>query len=818
MIELKWITKLYPASKKERVIALHNVSISFPEKGIVFLVGPEKSGKTTLLRILSGLDKPSFGDVLYDGNIVGFERKGEKSKFLVSTVSTIFKNHNVKKFESVRQSIKCITQKDETIEKSLYQADIIFKSKTIGLFLTRLEGQKAALARAIAKESNVILVDDPDLMLMKHLDELAKDKLIIVATENKELAQIYADRIVELEFGKVISDKVSQKKKVEVTPTDDHQTALNALNIPRISLLQMSKKLIAFVLLTMSLTLVLSFFASFFALRDFELNQTMSYAMEQNESYIVPLQKYQERAYTFGWPFIVRAGTHAVDDVSLDYILGIKGKTGNLMHVYPAYYFNKSIRDFFEYEISISTFDFYRNYDSLHFTEIIVVDDYALFHEPLLYGTHPTEDHQVLIYDYMADQLLQTGFLSVDSKEDMIGYVLVDRDTNLTMEISGILKSIYTQFDYVKQSAESNYPIEKTYLAELQSIYGSSSLLSAVIAEEKSYSVMETIMYTSITYGYAVNTEVRKLNVVKSVDDLTFIGDISPDFRNPQGMLISNHQLANLLDVDVSEITEAFVNDLDLYESFSFSAATFYYNYLQSKSQFRNFNIPIYGIYESTELDENQMKVYFPETTVFKTNGELRRLYLSLSDDWELNEEVLSLFVWPEDKAVTFFYENVGFLNEDIGIYSADRLIASQTQSYINGFALDYALISVGLLLATLLVSFGYARVSIRWDYHQVLLNRSYAHSDRKLSAFYSLKNSIWIILSILLSVSFVNYLLDRLNQKGFNIYEYMYFNLSLHAKYLIYATMIIIPIQLLTLYLLRYIHLKKLSKLNIIH
>lgn len=818
MIELKWVTKLYPASKKERVIALHNVSLTFPQKGMVFIIGPKKSGKTSLLKILSGLDKPSFGDVFYDGTLAGFERKGEKSKHLITYVSTIFENHNVKRLQTVKQSVKQVKRDQDLVNQSLHQAKINDKAKSLGLLLTRLEGQKAGLAKAIAKDSKVIIIDDPDIDMMDSLNELSKDRLVVIATEQKELAQVYADRVIEIEFGKIISDTIIKKKKIKGSLIELTKDTENTKNIPNLSVLQLGKRIVGLMLFTLSLTLVLSFLSSFFALRDFDLNQTMAYTMEQNESYIVPLQKYQERAYTFGWPFIVRAGTHAIDDVSLNYISGIRGKTGNLFPVYPAYYFNKSIQDFFEYDFSEATFDFSKTYDAIHFTGIIVVDDYSRFHEPLLYGSLPSHPQQILIYDYMADQLLQTGLLSVQTREDMIGLVLNDRDTNLTIEISGILKSIYTQFDYIKQTNHVDYPIEKIYLAELQSIYGSSSLLSSVIAESKSYSVMETAFYTSEQYGYMIDTDIRKLNVVTSTDHLTFIGDISPDFRNPRGMLISNHQLAHLLGVDVGEITESFVNDLDLYESFEFSAGTFHYNYLQAKSQYRSISLPVYGIYESDTLDENQMHVYFPNQKPFNTNGELRRLYLSLSDDWELNEKILALFVWPEDKAVAFFYENVGFLNEDIGIYAADRLMASQTQSYINSFSLNYALISFGLLVTTLMTSYVLSRLSIRWSYQDTLLSRSNGYSDKKLSLFYTLRMSIWMILAISLSVLMLRYLLNNLNQSGLQIYEYMYFNLAPKASYLIFATIIIIPIILLTFGLLRLIHLKKLSKLKINH
>ena len=68
MLQLRNITKTYKVGNGQ-VVALDNVSIDFPDKGIVFVVGKSGSGKSTLLNILGGLDKMDSGEIIIDGHL-----------------------------------------------------------------------------------------------------------------------------------------------------------------------------------------------------------------------------------------------------------------------------------------------------------------------------------------------------------------------------------------------------------------------------------------------------------------------------------------------------------------------------------------------------------------------------------------------------------------------------------------------------------------------------------------------------------------------------------------------------------------------------
>ena len=75
MLELKSITKIYQ-TKRDKTEALNGVSLSLPERGMIYIVGKSGCGKSTLLNILGGLDSPTSGDMVVDGiSVKSFKAK-----------------------------------------------------------------------------------------------------------------------------------------------------------------------------------------------------------------------------------------------------------------------------------------------------------------------------------------------------------------------------------------------------------------------------------------------------------------------------------------------------------------------------------------------------------------------------------------------------------------------------------------------------------------------------------------------------------------------------------------------------------------------
>ena len=108
-------------------------------------------------------------------------------------------------------------------------------------------------------------------------------------------------------------------------------------------------------------------------------------------------------------------------------------------------------------------------YDQIAFREAIAVEDFSSFHMNILYGTVPNDSQDVLLYDYMIYSLIQNGILN-GTIESSVGTVLTDQHTGLQMRISGVIKSDYERYNYIKYS-NVGHPFEETYLTSLQSIF-----------------------------------------------------------------------------------------------------------------------------------------------------------------------------------------------------------------------------------------------------------------------------------------------------------------------------------------------------------
>ena len=92
MITLNGITKIYNINdkKKIKVIALNDVNLRFEETGLVAVVGKSGSGKTTLLNMLGGLDRPTSGDILFNGISLNSQKESRLDLYRNNEVSFIF--------------------------------------------------------------------------------------------------------------------------------------------------------------------------------------------------------------------------------------------------------------------------------------------------------------------------------------------------------------------------------------------------------------------------------------------------------------------------------------------------------------------------------------------------------------------------------------------------------------------------------------------------------------------------------------------------------------------------------------------------------
>ena len=223
MIEIKNLTKIYKSEEKDDCIAINNLNITLPSSGMVFVVGRSGSGKSTLLNMIGTLDDITSGDIIIDGQYFSKFDNTKFQEYRSSYLGFIFQDFLVLDEFTVRENVELAL---DISNNNLGDVDNILKN--VGLsdyansFPTELSGgqkQRVAIARALVKNPKLLLCDEPtgnldaktSAQILKLLKEESKTKLVLIVSHNLVDAEEYADRIIELADGKILSDRTKNK-------------------------------------------------------------------------------------------------------------------------------------------------------------------------------------------------------------------------------------------------------------------------------------------------------------------------------------------------------------------------------------------------------------------------------------------------------------------------------------------------------------------------------------------------------------------------------------------------------------------------------
>ena len=229
MLEIKNISKSYVTGTFTQK-ALDNFSLKFRREEFVSILGQSGSGKTTLLNIIGGLDKYDEGDLIINDKSTKSFKEKDWDAYRNNCIGFIFQNYNLITHISILENIEMgmtlsgVGSKEKR-EKALEALKKVGLEEHAHKKPNQLSGgqmQRVAIARALATDPDIILADEPtgaldsktSQQIMKLIKEISKDKLVIMVTHNRQLAEEYSTRIVELKDGKLISDS-NLIKKVE---------------------------------------------------------------------------------------------------------------------------------------------------------------------------------------------------------------------------------------------------------------------------------------------------------------------------------------------------------------------------------------------------------------------------------------------------------------------------------------------------------------------------------------------------------------------------------------------------------------------------
>jgi len=200
---------------KDKTLVLDKINIDFKKHEMVFILGKSGSGKSTLLNIIGGLLEVNSGRVVLDDKDITKFNNSMLCNYRNNMIGFIYQDYHLIEYMSVIDNIRLgqtiKNSNGNNINKLLKNFGIYDKRKIKVNKLSGGQKQRVAIARAIINNPDIILCDEPTgaldtnngIMVMNILKELSRDKLVIVVSHDKVLAEKYADRIINIVDGKV---------------------------------------------------------------------------------------------------------------------------------------------------------------------------------------------------------------------------------------------------------------------------------------------------------------------------------------------------------------------------------------------------------------------------------------------------------------------------------------------------------------------------------------------------------------------------------------------------------------------------------------
>ncbi len=253
MLELIDIQKDYLLDKKP-FTALKGISLSFADNGFVSILGPSGCGKTTLLNIIGGLDHYTSGDLLIDGKSTKSFVDKDWDSYRNCRVGFVFQSYNLISHQSILSNVETPLVLNG-VKKADRKKMALEALKSVGLEnewkkkpnqMSGGQMQRVAMARALVNNPKIILADEPtgaldsqtSIQVMDILKEVSKDKLVIMVTHNRELAEQYSDRIIEMKDGSIIGDSkpLALEKTENAAKETNKKTSMSFLTALKSSL------------------------------------------------------------------------------------------------------------------------------------------------------------------------------------------------------------------------------------------------------------------------------------------------------------------------------------------------------------------------------------------------------------------------------------------------------------------------------------------------------------------------------------------------------------------------------------------------------
>jgi putative ABC transport system ATP-binding protein len=217
LVEIRGVTKVYRRGS-ETIEVLHGVDLDIPEGDFVALMGPSGSGKTTLLNLIGGLDRPTSGTIVVDGQRIDQLSSGQLARWRAAYVGFVFQFYNLLPVLSAQRNVELpllltslpAAQRRRRAAIALALVGLGDRARHKPRELSGGEEQRVAIARAIVSDPTLLVCDEPTgdldrptgqeiLRLLQMLNQ-EHGKTIVMVTHDPKAAE-YARRRLQLDKG-----------------------------------------------------------------------------------------------------------------------------------------------------------------------------------------------------------------------------------------------------------------------------------------------------------------------------------------------------------------------------------------------------------------------------------------------------------------------------------------------------------------------------------------------------------------------------------------------------------------------------------------
>jgi len=508
MLSVKNLKKTYIPKNGQPVSALDDINVDFQEKGLVFILGKSGSGKSTLLNLIGGLDSPTSGEIIIKGKSSKDFKRADFDSYRNTFMGFVFQEYYILEKFTVAQNIGIALELSqekadlETINQILDAVDLSGYADRMPNELSGGQKQRVAIARAIIKNPRIVLADEPTgsldsatgEMIFETLKRLSAQRLVIVVSHDRETAERYADRIIELKDGKIIDDVTkadetesgqisqSEQQKPPFVPTTPKTLKLKDCAESDFSIKKsrlpysVGLKIGASGLKHKRIRLAITIILAFFALAMFGFSDVLSTYDSLNTDYQSFIKSGRDvlamgiqGGHDDGDGDIFWLSQRVINDQEIDeewknWISEAANAT-----LYPVYNMNVSFSPYLNSPRQISgQIDYSVPVGLSGVIEADTKEDYQNLGLTFVAGRRPRFSNEIVVSDYIADAFIKFGYvidlsfdkieiLEIESYEDLIGKAIASVGYGFTLKVCGIVATGIDHKKYINAKVRDLY-------------------------------------------------------------------------------------------------------------------------------------------------------------------------------------------------------------------------------------------------------------------------------------------------------------------------------------------------------------------------